>query len=409
MRAGLDLARICTILLLTVGGLALKHIFIFAIVAAVATSASAQGVGQGSKNAPQFTPAWPNQTRASAQNSGVEMKITVLAEGLNTPWGIEVLPEGGYLVTERSGALRLVQDGKVSAPINGVPEVLAERQGGLLDVALAEDFATSRVIFLTYAKSMKGGMSATAAARAVLSADSTTLSDVRDVFVQDPPSPNAMHFGSRAVPQGDYLYVTTGEHFSTREREYAQDLDKTYGKVVRVNLDGGAADGNPFNSEIWTLGHRNVQGADIRPSDGSLWTLEHGAAGGDELNKISAGANYGWPVVSYGVNYNGSPIGSGQAQGAGFTEPQYYWDPVIAPGGFAFYEGTMFDGWAGNILAASLNPGGLVRLILDGDRVVGEERFLDGEIRVRDVEIDRDGAILILDNSQGRLLRLTPQ
>jgi glucose/arabinose dehydrogenase len=337
------------------------------------------------------------------------MKITVLAEGLDTPWGIEVLPEGGYLVTERSGALRLVQDGKVSALINGVPEVLAERQGGLLDVALAEDFATSRVIFLTYAKSMEGGISATAAASAMLSADSTTLSDVRDVFVQDPPPPNAMHFGSRAVPQGDYLYVTTGEHFSTREREYAQDLDKTYGKVVWVNLDGGATDGNPFNSEIWTFGHRNVQGADVRPSDGSLWTLEHGAAGGDELNKITAGANYGWPVVSYGVNYNGSPIGSGQAQGAGFTEPQYYWDPVIAPGGFAFYEGTMFDGWAGNILAASLNPGGLVRLILDGDRVVGEERFLDGEIRVRDVEIDRDGAILILDNSQGRLLRLTPQ
>lgn len=133
---------------------------------------------------------------------------------------------------------------------------------------------------------------------------------------------------------------------------------------MRVNLDGGAAKGNPFNNEIWTLGHRNVQGADIRPSDGTLWTLEHGAAGGDELNKITAGANYGWPVVSYGVNYNGSPIGSGQARQEGFAEPQYYWDPVIAPGGFAFYQGTMFDGWEGNILAASLNPGGLVRLAL---------------------------------------------
>ena len=176
---------------------------------------------------------------------------------------------------------------------------------------------------------------------------------------------------------------------------------------MRVNLDGGAAKGNLFNNEIWTLGHRNVQGADIRPSDGTLWTLEHGAAGGDELNKITAGANYGWPVVSYGVNYNGSPIGSGQARQEGFAEPQYYWDPVIAPGGFAFYQGTMFDGWEGNILAASLNPGGLVRLVLYGDCVVGEERFLSGEIRVRDVEIDRDGAILILDNSDGRLLRLT--
>jgi len=385
-----------------------RQIFTFAMMAAMATGACAQGVDQGSKNAPQFAPAWPTQTRAPAQLSGIQMQIEVLAEGLETPWGVEVLPDGGYLVTERSGALRMVREGQLSAPISGVPQVLAQRQGGLLDVALAEDFATSRVIFLSYAKPMSGAMSATAAARAVLSADGTILSDVRDVFVQDPPSPNAMHFGSRVVPQGDYLFITTGEHFSQREREFSQDLDKTYGKVVRVNLTGGAAAGNPFDSEVWTLGHRNVQGADIRPSDGTLWALEHGAAGGDELNKITAGANYGWPVVSYGVNYNGSAIGSGEARAEGFAEPQYYWDPVIAPGGFAFYEGTMFEGWEGDVIAASLNPGGLVRLVLDGDRVVGEERFFDGEIRARDIEIDRDGAILPLDNTDGRLLRLTP-
>ncbi len=335
------------------------------------------------------------------------MQMEVLAEGLDTPWGVEALPEGGYLVIERSGALRLVRNGQVSAPVSGTPQVLAQRQGGLLDVGLAEDFATSRVIFLTYAKPMAGGMSATAAARGVLSADGTTLTDLRDVFVQDPPSHNAMHFGARAVPQGDYPFVTTGEHFSTREREFSQDVNKTYGKVVRVNLTGGAAAGNPFGNEVWTLGHRNVQGADIRPADGTLWTLEHGPAGGDELNKITAGNNYGWPLVSYGVNYNGTPIGTGKARAEAFTEPQYYWDPVIAPGGFAFYEGTMFEGWQGDVLVASLNPGGLVRLVLEGDRVVGEERFLEGDIRVRDVEIDRDGAILILDNSQGRLLRLT--
>jgi glucose/arabinose dehydrogenase len=382
--------------------------FSFAVTAAMATSACAQNTGEGPKNAPQFTPAWPTQTRAPAQQSGIEMQIEVLAEGLDTPWGVEVLPDGGYLVTERSGALRMVQDGQVSAPISGVPQVLAQRQGGLLDIALAEDFATSRVIFLTYAKPMGGGMSATAAARAVLSEDGTSLSDVRDVFVQDPPSANAMHFGSRAVPQGDHLFVTTGEHFSQRERQFAQDPDKTYGKVVRVSLNGGAAAGNPSGNEVWTLGHRNVQGADIRPSDGTLWTLEHGAAGGDELNKIEAGNNYGWPVVSYGVNYNGSPIGSGEARAQEFAEPQYYWDPVIAPGGFAFYEGDMFEGWEGDVIAASLNPGGVVRLVLDGDIVVGEERFLSGDIRVRDIGIDRDGAILILDNSDGRLLRLTP-
>lgn len=387
----------------------MRHLFTFAVASIMATGACAQGVDQGARNAPHFTPAWPTQTRALAQVSGVELQIDVLATGLDTPWGVEVLPEGGYLVTERSGALRLVKDGKAGPPISGVPQVLAQRQGGLLDVALAADFVTSRVIFMTYAKPMGGGMSATAAARGVLSAEGTSLSDVRDVFVQDPPSSNAMHYGARILVQGEYLFITTGEHFSTRERNFAQDLDKTYGKVVRLRLEGGAAEGNPFASEVWSLGHRNVQGADIRPLDGSLWTLEHGPAGGDELNRVKAGQNYGWPVVSYGVNYSGAAVGSGKARRDGFAEPQYYWDPVIAPGGFAFYEGAMFEGWEGDVLAASLNPGGLVRLVLDGDRVVGEERFLDGEIRVRDVEIDRDGAILILDNTEGQLLRLTPE
>ncbi|MEQ6202545.1 PQQ-dependent sugar dehydrogenase [Sulfitobacter sp. HNIBRBA2951] len=386
----------------------MRYLMILAALA-LATGASAQGVEQGAANAPQFTPAWPTQTRAPAMDSGVELQVQELATGLDTPWGVAVLPNGDYLVTERSGALRLVRGGVVSAPIAGVPQVLAQRQGGLLDVALAEDFAKSRVIYLTYAKPMSGGMSATAAARAVLSADGSSLSDLRDIFVQDPPSPNPMHFGSRVVATEGVVFVTTGEHFSNLERQFAQDAGKTYGKVVRVNPEGGAAAGNPFDSEVWTLGHRNVQGAAVRPLDGTLWTLEHGPAGGDELNKITKGANYGWPVVSYGVNYNGSAVGAGQARASGFAEPQYYWDPVIAPGGFAFYEGAMFGDWNGDILAASLNPGGLVRLKLEGERVVGEERFLSGEIRVRDVEVDRDGAILILDNSSGRLLRLTPQ
>lgn len=387
--------------------------------ALIAASACAQGVEQGAKNAPHFAAAWPEQTRAAALDSGISLRIEVLAEGLDTPWGMAVLPDGGILVTERSGALRLVRGGisglsspdapTPGVPVTGVPEVLAQRQGGLLDVALAEDFATSRVIFMTYAKPLAGGMSATAAARGVLSADGTALEDVRDVFVQSPPSPNAMHFGARVVPQDGYLFITTGEHFSNRERAFAQDVAKTYGKVVRVDVQGGAAAGNPFGNEVWTLGHRNVQGAAIRPEDGALWTLEHGPAGGDELNLIRRGANYGWPVVSYGVNYSGAPVGSGRARAEGFTEPQYYWDPVIAPGGFAFYQGDMFSSWRGNILAASLNPGGMVRLVLEGDKVIGEERFLDGEMRVRDVEIAPDGAILILDNSDGRLLRLTPE
>lgn len=387
----------------------MKPIFLSAAFIFMGFAASAQGVEQGRKNAPQFGPAWPTQTRAPAQDSGIEFKVDVLAEGLETPWGVEVLPEGGYLVTERTGALRMVRDGTVSEPITGVPDVLVEGQGGLLDVALAPDFARSRVIYLSYAKPMGGGRSSTAAARAVLSPDATTLSEVSDIFVQQPPSRNAMHFGSRVVPQDGYVFITTGEHFTEQDRQLAQDVGTTYGKVVRVLPRGAAAAGNPFDNEVWTLGHRNVQGADIHPTTGALWTLEHGPRGGDELNVLEKGANYGWPVVSYGVNYSGSPVGSGDARAPDFIEPRYYWDPVIAPGGFAFYNGKMFPEWQGDVIASSLTPGGLVRLRLEGDRAVAEERFFAGEIRARDVEIDRDGAILLLDNSDGRLLRLTRQ
>ncbi len=373
-------------------------------------------VDQGPKNVPEFEPAFPNQTRAPALDSGIGLTVETVAEGLSNPWGIAVLPGGGYLVTERAGTLRVIgSDGHVGDPVDGVPEVLNRRQGGLLDVALADDFATSRVVFLTYSKPLGGAMSATAAARGVLNEDMTALTDVRDIFVQSPPSPSPMHYGSRIVPDGGHVFITTGEHSTMQERVYAQDLDKTYGKVIRVTANGETPADNPFVGQdgargtIWTYGHRNVQGADIQPETGDLWTLEHGPKGGDELNLIEAGANYGWPVVSYGERYSGQPIGSGEPRGDGFTEPQYYWDPVIAPGGFVFYDGEMFADWQGDVLASSLNPGGLVRLQLDGDRVSGEERFLTGENRIRDVEVDADGSILLLvDDANGSILRLTP-
>jgi len=373
-------------------------------------------VEQGAKNVPEFEPAWPNQTRAPAMDSGVTLSTQVVADGLTHPWGVEVLPDGSYLVTERAGQLRhITREGEMHDPISGVPEVFNRDQGGLLDVALAQDFEDSRTIYLTYSKPMGDGMSVTAAARGTLTEDMSALEDVTDIFVQTPPSPTAKHYGSRVVLDGDYAYITTGEHSSMSERGNAQDLDKTYGKVIRVTLDGETPDDNPFADEgetaalVWTLGHRNVQGADIRPGTGELWTLEHGPAGGDELNKITAGENYGWPVVSYGQQYSGSPIGSGDPRAEGFVEPQYYWDPVIAPGGFAFYDGEMFAEWEGDVLASSLYPGGLVRLSLEGDRVAGEERFLPEIGRVRDVEIDQDGAILLLtDKSNGELVRVTP-
>ena len=373
-------------------------------------------VSQGPKNVPEFSPAFTNQTRAPEIRDGTRLATEVVATGLAHPWGIAVLPEGGYLVTERVGRLSVVgADGSI-APVDGGPKVLAKGQGGLLDVALAEDFETSRRIYLTYAKPVGFLGSATAAATGVLSADGTELSGLRDIFVQTPSSRTPAHFGSRIVLNGDNAFITVGEHSSENDRVLAQDLRATFGKVVRITLEGGVPSDNPFVGqpdalgEIYSFGHRNPQGADLHPETGELWTLEHGPKGGDELNLIAPGSNYGWPIVSYGENYSGSPIGTGRSSAPGLVEPRYYWDPVIAPGGFAFYDGTLFDGWQGDVIAGSLNPGGIVRLTLDGDRVTGEARYLGELGRVRDVEIDRDGALVILiDDPQGSVIRVKPE
>jgi glucose/arabinose dehydrogenase len=371
-------------------------------------------VAQGPKNA-GFDPAFPQQTRAPERASGVKLEVEELARGLVHPWGIAVLPGGGYLVTERPGRLRVIgADGTVSDPVAGLPEVLAEKQGGLLDVALGPDFATERWVYWTYAKPVGADKSATAAARGRLSEDLSEVTEVTDIFVQSPPSPSPMHYGSRLVFDGEgHVFITTGEHFTQAERVHAQDLAKTYGKVIRVTTEGAVPLDNPFRGQsgvidtIWSYGHRNIQGAAMGP--GGLWTVEHGPKGGDELNRPEPGRNYGWPRVSYGVQYDGKPVGTGEARGAGIEEPVYYWDPVIAPGGMAFYEGAMFADWQGDILIGSMVPGGIVRLEHDGGRITGEERLLTDRGRIRDVEVAPDGAILALvDAEDGALLRLTP-
>ncbi|MEO9824972.1 MAG: PQQ-dependent sugar dehydrogenase [Paracoccaceae bacterium] len=369
-------------------------------------------VEQGPKNVPEFEPAFENQTRAPELSDAVALNVEVVQSGFEVPWGIEVLPDGGYLVTERPGRLRAVLPGSGVTNISGVPEVVAVRQGGLLDVAIADDFETSRRIYLTYSKPV-GRRTVTAAGTGVLNERFTQLDDFVDIFVGSPPSNSPMHFGSRIVLDGNFAYITSGEHSSQSTRVLAQDLSSTYGKVLRIKLDGSAAPGNPFegkadaDARIFSYGHRNPQGADLHPATGALWTLEHGPRGGDELNLIAPGANYGWPIVSYGQEYSGSAIGAGRTSGPEFTEPRYYWDPVIAPGGFAFYDGSMFD-WNGDVIAASLNPGGIVRLSLDGQSVAGEARYLPDLGRVRDIEIDRDGAILAV-NDDGNLVRITPR
>ncbi|GIT93071.1 glucose dehydrogenase [Jannaschia pagri] len=374
---------------------------------------TAQSFEWGRRNT-DFPPAFPEQFRAPLIETAPALAAEPLATGLEHPWGIATLPSGGWLVTERPGRLRhLAPDGTLSAPIAGVPEVVAARQGGLLDVALAPDFADSRVIYVTYAKPI-GNQSATAAARMVLANDMTSVSAVTDIFVQDPPSPTPMHFGSRIVflPDGT-VAITTGEHSSRSERVFAQDLDKTYGKVIRVTDQGAVPEDNPFLGDaeavdtIWSYGHRNIQGATVGP-DGTLWTIEHGPRGGDELNRPEAGLNYGWPVISYGENYNGTAI-SQRAAAPGMEQPVYFWDPVIAPGGMAFHSGETFGDWNGDLLIGSLNPGGVVRLSLRDGLVVEEERMLMDLGRIRDVEVQPDGSFLVLtDFSDGGVWRISP-
>jgi aldose sugar dehydrogenase len=381
-------------------------------------AALAQPVPEAAENVPGNTPAFPEQTEAPAQASGIALVETTVAEGLVHPWAVAVLPDGaGYLVTERPGRLRHVStSGELSAPIANVPRVFAERQGGLLDVAIAPDFAESRVIYLSYARAMGGNQSGTAVSRAVLSEDFLALTDVREIFLQGPPSPTPMHYGSRVVPAPDgTLYITTGERFTVQERMLAQSLRNTYGKVVRITAAGGIPADNPFAGrqgalgEIWSLGHRNIQGAALDPGTGQLWTIEHGPAGGDELNRIEPGANYGWPMVTYGQNYDGTPVSrQGARHGPDYVEPIYYWDPVIAPGGMEFYEGEMFGEWQGDILAAGLVASAIVRLDIEEGLVVGEERLLQGVGRVRDVAVDADGSILfVTDFADGGLYRLS--
>jgi glucose/arabinose dehydrogenase len=396
-----------------------SFILIISTILGAASAHAAQPVPQGERNVPEFEPAFPEQTRAPASDSGVTPVAETFAEPLEHAWGIDVLPDGGYLVTERPGRLRVVSErGEISAPVAGIPEVLVAGQGGLLDVAVGPTFARDRMIYWSYARPLDGEKSVTVATRGRLSEDASSVTDVADIFVQEPPSPTPAHYGSRIVFDGEgHVFITTGDHFTEVERVLAQDTGTTYGKVIRVNLDGSVPADNPFVDHdgaidsTWTLGHRNIQGATLHPQTGRLWTIEHGPKGGDELNLSTPGANYGWPTVSYGENYDSSPVGRGIERHSGdFVEPRYYWDPVIAPGGMLFYQGDLFADWQGDLLIGSMSPGGVVRIELDGDTVAGEERLLPGHGRIRDIVEAPDGALLVLvDAAEGAVLRLTPK
>jgi glucose/arabinose dehydrogenase len=352
------------------------------------------------------------------ETESATIQVTTVVDGLEHPWAIEFLPDGGALVTERPGRLRhLSAEGELSEPITGVPEVDARDQGGLLDVAIDPSFAENRLVYLSFAEPGEGGKNSTAVARGTLSEDSRALADVEVIFSQTPKEASTKHFGSRLVFDGNgHLFVTLGERSEEQFRGQAQDLDSHLGKVVRINPDGSVPQDNPFVGqdgalpEIWSYGHRNIQAAAINPATGVLWEIEHGPMGGDELNIPEAGKNYGWPIVSFGVNYDGTPVGSGEADAEGFEDAIYQWTPVIAPSGMAFYTGDLFPDWQGNLFVGGLASTTLVRLELDGDSVTHEERLIEAAgLRIRDVTQGPDGALYVVtDEDNGEVLRIAP-
>ncbi len=340
-------------------------------------------------------------------------ELELVVKGLERPWGMAFLPNGDMLVTERPGRLRLVSGGALDpAPIGGVPEVFVKGQGGLLDVALDPAFEENRLVYLSYAGIDDNRRSATHVARGRL--EDGKLTDVQVIFRSNTASNSSVHWGSRLAfdPAGD-LYVTVGER---GQGDNAQNLARHGGSVIRIRPDGRVPDDNPFVGrsdalpEIYSYGHRNPQGLAVHPETGRVWAQEHGPRGGDEVNLIEAGANYGWPEISWGINYNGEPVGTGLRRLEGMTQPVYYWDPSIAPSGMAFYDGEAFPEWRGDLLVGALKYRLLVRLEMAGGRVVAEERLIEGMIgRIRDVKVGPDGLVYVLtDEVDGGLYRLMP-
>ena len=352
----------------------------------------------------------------SVAQSQPSPKAQTVASGLQNPWAVAFLPDGRFLVTERPGRLRVVNaDGQVQPAVQGLPEVAAGGQGGLLDVITDSAFASNRTIYFCFSEPGKGTTNSTALARARLSQDAKRLEDVKVIFSQQPKFSSTAHFGCRIVERPDgTLFLTLGDRFSRRDD--AQTLDNHHGKVVRVAKDGAVPKDNPFVGkagalpEIWSYGHRNSQGATLAP-DGSLWTHEHGARGGDEINRPQADKNHGWPLVSFGVNYDGSKIGSGDSAAPGLEPPLHHWTPSIAPSGMAFLTSDRYGaGWKGNLFVGSLKFEYLDRIELKDGKVVAEHKLLeDVGQRIRDVRQGPDGLLYVVtDSPSGKLLRLLP-
>lgn len=363
------------------------------------------------------TPAFPQQTRAPFVPSRVNFTVETVTEGLKFPWGMAILPDGRLLITERDGTMRIAKGAELSPPVAGVPAVQVQEISGLDDVILDPNFAHNQRIYFSYVEKLAVGNTLAVARARLVDGPAPRLEDVKVIYRQEPNLKSEHgNFGARMLfDQQGMLFVTLGDLASDPLRPYIQQLDSGIGKIVRITTDGAPAPGGPFagragaRPELYALGFRNPLGLAFRPGTTQLWATEVGPRGGDELNLIKPGANYGWPTISYGNEYSGGNVGEGPTK-SGFEQPVYYWDPVISPSSLMFYTGDKFPAWKGNAFVTSLSQQHLVRLVLDGDRVVGEERLLaDRRERLRQVKQAPDGSLYVLtDGGAGKVLRLVP-
>jgi glucose/arabinose dehydrogenase len=360
-----------------------------------------------------YSPAFEGQTRGPGAVTSTPYEGKVLTSALTAPWGITSLPDGRLLITEKAGVMRIVTNtGTVSSPITGIPDVNAAGQGGLLGVCLDPQFDSNRMVYWAFSEDVSGG-NLTAVAKGRLSDDEASIEDATVIYRAIPAFNGELHFGGRVLfDKTGHLLVSTGERSSLETRPQAQSVAAALGKIIRITTDGEPAPGNPTFSgaealpELYSIGHRNPQGIALHPETGDLWQSEHGPRGGDEINRVQAGANYGWPVITYGIEYSGATIGAGIQQQNGMEQPVYYWDPVISPSGITFYSGDRIPEWENNLFVCALSGTHIARLMIKDNRVIGEERLLAAENqRFRDIVQGEDDALYAVTDG-GRLYRI---
>jgi glucose/arabinose dehydrogenase len=364
-----------------------------------------------------YPPAFTGQTRINGVKTAAAYQSTVLTSALTAPWGITSLPDGRLLITEKAGRMRIVTNtGSVSSPITGIPAVNAAGQGGLLGLCIDPQFSSNRMVYWVFSESVTGG-NITAVAKGRLSDNETSIENATVIYRANPAYNGNLHYGGRILfDKTGNLFVSTGERSDLATRPLAQSVTAALGKIIRITTSGAPAPGNPTFSqsgalpELYSIGHRNPQGIAIHPATGDLWQSEHGPRGGDEINRVRAGANYGWPVITYGIEYSGQPIGNPPIQQQnGMEQPVYYWDPVISPSGITFYKGNRIPEWENDLFIGALSGTHIARLVIEDNKVIGEERLLESEKqRFRDITQGKDEALYAITDG-GRLYRIDKQ